>query len=270
MIKQAAVRPSPLAGRWYPETAEQLGWLVDQFLGEPVQVDSPPYGVLAPHAGMNYSGAVAGKAFRYSVGLDVDLVVVVAPSHQLYPAALLSTAHQYFETPLGQIPVATHLIDLLEQKVPLLRVANDREHAIEIELPFLQRTLKKFELVPLAMLEQSWQAAQQLGETLASLVHGRKVLLVASSDLSHFKSEATAKQLDQTLLDAVAAYDPEQVIQLEVEGRGFACGRGAIAAVMVAAQGLGAKNATIVGYGTSGDVSGNKSAVVGYGAALFN
>jgi AmmeMemoRadiSam system protein B len=249
--RETTVRPSPLAGHWYPGNANQLTRMVDDFLGEAVTADKPLYGLLAPHAGLYYSGPVAGKAFRHTYHLDVTTVVIVAPSHHLYPAALLSTAHSHFETPLGYVPVATDLIEALEKNLKLLRVSNDPEHAIEIELPFLQRTLGNFRLLPLALIDQSWPASQKLGEVLAGVIAGEKVLLVASSDLSHFYTQAEANQLDKTLLEAVSAYQPERVIQLDEEGHGFACGRGAIAAVMVAAGQLGATTATIVGYGAA-------------------
>lgn len=264
------VRPSPIAGTWYPGTAKQLTATVEQMMGSPVMPDRPLYGVLVPHAGIRFSGPVAGKAFRYTYGLDVDTVVIVAPSHHHYPHALLSSAHSHFQTPLGQVPVAHDLIDALAEKVTLKRVANDPEHAIEIELPFLQHAVGEFELVPLAMLDQSWVASKALGDAVAEVVVGRKALLVASSDLSHFYHQAEANQLDKVVMDAVDAYDPEGVIRAEEERRGFACGRGAIAAVMVAARQLGATQSQVVGYATSGDVTGDKTRVVGYGAALFN
>ncbi len=270
MSRQLSVRPSPIAGTWYPGTASRLTTTVEEMMGKAAEADPPIYGLLAPHAGIRFSGPVAGKAFRYTYGLECDTVVIVSPSHHHYPASLLSSAHSHFETPLGKVPVAQDLVDTLAERVEVKRIANDPEHAIEIELPFLQRTLGQFELLPLAMLDQTWAASQKLGEALAEIVSDRNVLLVASSDLSHFYQQADAHQLDKVVMDAVAAYDPAGIIRAEEEQRGFACGRGAIAAVMVAAQQLGATNAQVVDYATSGDVTGDMTRVVGYGAALFN
>ncbi|MCB9437508.1 MAG: AmmeMemoRadiSam system protein B [Anaerolineales bacterium] len=266
----ANVRPSPLAGRWYPADASRLTQIIDDYLGEPQPTPDHLYGLLAPHAGLVYSGPVAGRAFRYTIGLKVDTVVIVAPSHHVFPADLLSTAHTHFETPLGQVTIAHDLLHTMMQRIELLQVTKDPEHAVEIELPFLQRTLGAFELLPLVMLDQSWATARLLGETLAEILTGRQALLVASSDLSHFYPQQQANIFDQVILDAVAAYDPAGVIQAEHEARGFACGRGAIAAVMVAAQRLGASQASVVSYATSGDATGDMTRVVGYGAALFN
>lgn len=273
-IQPYSVRPSPIAGRWYPETVTALGAMVNGFMQqqrhEIIQLNTPILGVLAPHAGLRYSGPIAGQAFRYTRDLEVDTVVIVSPSHHRYPSPLLSTAHSHFETPLGQVPIATDIVDILENQLNLLRVANDPEHAIEIELPFLQQTLQDFQLVPLAMIDQSWKAAETLGKLLAHLLKARKTLLVASSDLSHFYTQQEANLLDQVILDAIEAYQPQKIIEADEVGLGYACGRGAIAAVMVAAKELGADTAHVVDYATSGDVSGDFSKVVGYGAALFH
>ncbi|MBI5927927.1 MAG: AmmeMemoRadiSam system protein B [Chloroflexi bacterium] len=268
------VRPSPIAGTWYPGNPDTLTEMVDAFLENPTdqtfRLNAPLRGLLTPHAGMRFSGGVAGKAFRYARGLDVDVVVVISPSHHLFDADLVSTAYTHYETPLGRVPVALDLVDRLAAEIPLGRVAKDPEHAVEIGLPFLQRTLDHFELLPLSMLDQSWRYSEKLGQVLARLLKNRKVLLVASSDLSHFYINETARLLDATILNAVADYHPAEIIQADEQGRGFACGRGAIAAVMVAAKALGATQATIVGYATSGEINHDLSKVVGYGAALFN
>lgn len=275
MNQQAAydVRPSPIAGRWYPGNPATLTETVERYMAAPaekeIMLGKPLRGLLAPHAGIVYSGPVAGQAFRYTRGLDVDIVAIIGPSHYPYEAGLLSTAHSHFETPLGQVLVAHELVNAVDKQVGLLRVRKDPEHAIEIELPFLQQTIEAFELLPLAMLDQRWETAQKLGLALAEVLTGRKALLVASSDLSHFYPQRQANVLDKVVMDAVAAYNPQEVVQADTEGRGFSCGHGAIATVMVAAQALGASEAQVAGYATSGDTSGDMSKVVGYGAALF-
>jgi AmmeMemoRadiSam system protein B len=166
--------------------------------------------------------------------------------------------------------VAHDLLDQINQLVTLEAVRRDPEHSLEIELPFLQRTLGgNFRLIPLALVDQSLEMAEHLGHALGKLLKGQKALLVASSDLSHFYSETIANQLDQTILDAVGAFNPTEVINAEKEGEGFACGRGAIAAVMIAAHDLGATSAQVLNYATSGTITGDFRQVVGYGAAVF-
>jgi AmmeMemoRadiSam system protein B len=265
------VRPSPIAGRWYPADPLRLARSVDDYLD---RASVPPVngrliGVLAPHAGHRYSGPVAGYAFKAVRGLSVDVVALVGPSHYPYDAPIVATAHDAYETPLGLVPVDRAALTALQRTLPIRLVRTDPEHSLEIELPFLQRVLGEFRLIPLALVDQSYALAQRLGQALAELLAGQKALLVASSDLSHFYPQTIARCLDQTVLDAVARFDPAEVIAAEEKGTGFACGRGAIATVMIAARQLGADTAQIVGYATSGDVTGDTSQVVGYGAALF-
>jgi AmmeMemoRadiSam system protein B len=267
------IRPSPIAGRWYPGDPRQLAAAVDEFV---TRAQVPPIpgqliGLLTPHAGHRYSGPVAGHAFRalQNSGLKVDIVVVIGPSHYPYPAPVITSGHDAYETPLGDVPVDRATLETLAHRIPLEQIRRDPEHSLEIELPFLQRTLGDFRLVPLALVDQSLDTAQQVGHALADLLAGENAVLVASSDLSHFYPQALANKLDQVVLDAVAAFDPEQVIQIEEQGRGFACGRAAIAAVMIAARELGADTAQVLNYATSGDVTHDYQQVVGYGAAAF-
>lgn len=264
-------RPSPLAGKWYPASPERLAQSIDAFLDQAdvAPVEGRIVGALAPHAGHRYSGAVAAHAFKRLRGESVDVVAVVGPSHYPYRGPILTTGHDAYSTPLGDVPIARDVLDALRAEVALETVRDDQEHSLEIELPFLQRALGAFQLAPLTLVSQTLATAQSLGAALARALAGRRALLVASSDLSHFYPQGIATQLDAAVLSAIEDFDPAAVIRAEDEGRGFACGRGAIAAVMFAAHALGADTARIVGYATSGDVTGDYSQVVGYGAALF-
>lgn len=270
-IQPHDVRPSSIAGKWYPGDPNQLAQSIDSYIAQAVvpPINGRLVGVLVPHAGHRYSGPVAGYAYKLMRGLQVDVVALVGPSHYPYQGPVISTAHAAYRTPLGDIPVDHDLLRMLRQTVTIEAVHSDPEHSLEIELPFLQRTLNNFRLLPLALVDQSLTVAQKLGRALAGTLQEQKVILVASSDLSHFYPQNIAHELDHNLLDAVAAFDPAAVIQAEEDGTGFACGRGAIAAVMIAAKELGADTAQIIHYATSGDVNHDHSQVVGYGAAVF-
>jgi hypothetical protein len=190
-------------------------------------------------------------------------------------APLLTTGHQAYGTPLGAVPVDGEAVRRLDQILQerlgrgLKPVYNDPEHALEIELPFLQHVLGDFRLLPLMLADQRTHIVETLGRALAEVVRDRRVLFVASSDLSHFYPQARARELDTELLRRVEAFDPQSVMDAEEEGVGFACGRGAIAAVLWATQALGANRASVLHYATSGDVTGDLKAVVGYGAAAI-
>jgi hypothetical protein len=272
------IRPSPIAGQWYPADPRRLAQSVDEYLrvAELPTVKGRVVAIMAPHAGHRYSGPVAGYAFAALRGLEPEVVAVVSPMHYAYFETLLTTAHQAYATPLGQVPVdevGLQAVDsYLEAQLglTLARVSNDPEHSLEIELPFLQRVLKKpFSLLPVMVREHDPRVVRVLGSALAQGLQGRKALLVASTDLSHFYPQKVANQLDAEVLKRVEAFDPLGVLQVEKEGKGFACGRAALAAVLWAAQEMGANEARVIYHATSGDVTGDYDQVVGYGAAVI-
>jgi AmmeMemoRadiSam system protein B len=269
------IRPSPIAGTWYSGNPGDLAKQLDGFIQnvKPVEPSGELVGVIVPHAGHRYSGAVAAHAFRLMRGLAPEIVAVVSPMHTMAPDRLATSGHDAYQTPLGVIPIDTEAVRALnaalEKKygLRLFPLRNDREHSLEIELPFLQRVLGEFRLLPVMILDQRETTAQALGSALSDVLKGKRVLLVGSSDLSHFYPDQTARELDSEMMRRIAAFDPAAVIRAEDEEAGFACGRAAIAAVLWAARGLGADLVTPLAYGNSGDVTGDRSSVVGYGAA---
>jgi AmmeMemoRadiSam system protein B len=195
--------------------------------------------------------------------------------HSYVRGAVLTTAHRAYATPLGPVWVDEGARSALGQalsvaEIDLARVANDTEHSLEIELPFLQVALAgEFKLLPLMLRSQSPLMARQVGEALASVVKDRRVLLVASTDLSHFYPAAMADELDGEMMRRFQAFDPDSLFEAEHSGVGFACGVAAVAAVMAAARELGADSVELLHHSTSGDVTGDRSSVVGYGAAAI-
>lgn len=271
-------RPSPIAGAWYPADPVRLAANIDRYLEacEPVDMVGKVVALMVPHAGHVYSGAVAAYAFKVLSGLPIDLAAVVAPMHYPYPQALLTTAHSAYHTPLGDTPVDQQALSDLDAELVmeigfgLSPVERDPEHSLEIEIPFLQRVLPAgFKLLPVMVRDQSKRTARGLGKSLGHILKGRRAILVASTDLSHFYSQSIANLLDSEILHQVESFDPEEVLKAEEEGRGFACGKAALAAVMWAAKDMGATRAVILHYATSAEVSGDYEQVVGYAAAAF-
>ncbi|HLC03778.1 MAG TPA: AmmeMemoRadiSam system protein B [Anaerolineales bacterium] len=271
------LRPSPIAGTWYPGTPDILTQSVDSQL-EATSVAAPPGEVIAvvvPHAGHRYSGRVAAHAFRCLTGTHPEVVAIVSPLHQPFPAQILTTAHEAYVTPLGPVPVDRELVERFGRELAQLggfrlqSIAHDQEHSLEIELPFLQRTIgSTFRLLPIMLRDQSKPIARAVGRSLAAVLRGSSAILVASSDLSHFYPDSIARRLDGELLARIESFSPDRVLEAEEEGVGFACGRGAIASVLWAAKELGADRVQIVAYANSGDVTGDTESVVGYGAAV--
>jgi AmmeMemoRadiSam system protein B len=278
MVAGLDTRPSSIAGQWYPADPHHLASSVDAYIraAELPALDGEVVAIMTPHAGHRYSGPVAGYAFAALRGLKPDLAAVVSPMHYLAASPLLTSAHAAYLTPLGPVMVdqaacqELNALLLKELNFGLDPVRRDPEHSLEIELPFLQRSLEGgFRLLPVMVRDASERVVRALGQALAQVLRSRKALLVASTDLSHFYPQTVAKGLDGELMRRVEAFDPLGVLRAEEEGVGFACGRAALAAVMWAAQALGANQVRLLNYATSGDVTGDYSQVVGYGAAVM-
>ena len=278
MTTAAKTRPSPIAGIWYPADAARLAEQIDGFLlgaADAEQLEGEPVAVIAPHAGYRYSGRTAGYAFHSVMGRCYDLVVVVSPMHGYHPAEVITTSHQAYATPLGTIEVEQDALQLLASSyeaatgLDVAALANDGEHSLEIELPFLQRSLGgAFKLLPLMVRSISLHVLMGLGRSLATVAKGRKTLLVASTDLSHFYPENTANALDRVMMGHFEAFSPEGVLDAEQRGTGFACGAGAVAAVLWASRFLGANKVKLLHYSNSAEETGDRRSVVGYGAAV--
>jgi AmmeMemoRadiSam system protein B len=267
------LRPSPITGSWYPGSAKTLAASVDGYLNavQLPNLSGEIIAVIAPHAGHVYSGGVAAYAFAAVRDLAPHLVAVLSPFHNLAAYPLLTTRHDAYATPLGSLEVDKQALSELQSwlEIPIAAVAHDREHSLEIELPFLQRALKnEFKLLPLMIRAQEEEAAHELGRALAKTLKNKKALLVASTDLSHFYDQETAARLDREMLRRFEAFNPASIFEAERVGKGFACGHAAVAAMLWAARDLGADKVQVLKYATSGDVTGDYSSVVGYGAAV--
>ena len=267
------IRRSPIAGSWYPGSREALASSVDAQLARASRdVAGDLVALIAPHAGLVYSGPVAAHAYRLLRDRRFDVAVLVGPSHfvgfdgvALYPSG-------GFETPLGIARVDEALGADLVRASPAVKErasAHMREHSLEMQLPFVQRLDPAMTIVPLLMGYQTADTAAALGDALAHVLHGRRTLLVASTDLSHYHDASTATELDAVVLDCVERFEADGLQQALDARPDHACGGGPTVAVMRAARALGATDAVVLNYADSGDVSGDKSSVVGYMAAAL-
>jgi AmmeMemoRadiSam system protein B len=271
------VRPSPIAGTWYEGDPKRLASAVDGYLNAAniPALEGDVVAVISPHAGHRYSGPIAGYAFAPLRDRTFDLVAVISPFHNLAHQPLITTAHQAYSTPLGNVSVDKDALLELDAALKnelgfgISPILHDREHSLEIELPFLQRALTgDFKLLPVMIRAQEPEVALGLGSALAKVLKGKNALLVASTDLSHFYDQQTANALDAEMLQRIESFQPEKIFEAEHTGKGFACGHAAVASVLWAARALGADTVKILHHATSGDVTGDFSQVVGYGAAV--
>ncbi len=267
------IRKAAVAGSWYPGTAAALGAAVDGLLaGAGADVAGEVTALVAPHAGLVYSGPVAAHAYGLLPGRAFDAAVLVGPSHFVAFDGVAIVPEGAFETPFGAVAIDESLSAALLEASPVVGrhdAAHAREHSLEMQLPFLARVAPGLPIVPLVMGAQTDRTVRALAGALARVLKGRRVLLVASSDLSHYHPAPEAAALDRVVIDLVEAFDADGLQEALDRRPEHACGGGPIVAVMRAARALGASDARVLQYADSGDVSGDKSAVVGYLAAAF-
>ena len=276
MRAEGNVRTAAVAGTWYPATAAGLASAVDAHLAVAdrggAAVDGDLAALIAPHAGLIYSGPVAAHAYRLLRGRAFDVVVLVGPSHFVGFEGVAVYPSGGFETPFGLSRIDEDCARAIAAATPIVHeraVAHLREHSLEMQLPFLARVAPNVPIVPLVMGDQTAEAATALGEALAVALRGRKALLIASTDLSHYHDAATAAALDRVAIECIRRFDADGLqAALDVEPH-HACGGGPTVSVMRAARALGARDAAILNYADSGDVSGDKASVVGYLAAAL-
>ena len=269
-----------MAGTWYPAAAAALTRQVEAHLDDaesasrhsapPPDPDADVLALIAPHAGLMYSGPVAAFAYRLLRTRHYDSIILVGPSHYVaFDGASIWPAGA-FDTPLGPLAIDERLSATIRNLCPDLEdrpIAHEREHSLEMQLPFLAVLTQSTPIVPIVMGLQTRHTALTLGDAIADAIQGRRVLLIASSDLSHFHDAVTASQLDARVIDRVEAMDDEGLMMLLETRADHACGGGPMVSVLRAARHLGARPSRVLRDADSGDVSGDKSSVVGYLAA---
>ncbi|MGD8896897.1 MAG: AmmeMemoRadiSam system protein B [Acidobacteriota bacterium] len=272
----ATVRTAAVAGSWYPGTARAITAEVDRYLEGAGEVSAPGrlIALVSPHAGLRYSGPVAACGYGLLRDRSPLTVVLVGPSHREAFAGVAVHAHGAWETPLGQAPIDESLAEaLLEAGSGLFEdaVVHREEHSLEMQMPFLQRLVPELRVVPAMMGTQSRREVDALAVALSRALADREdVVMVASSDLSHFHPADVANREDAVVVEQVSQFDAEALMD-RIEGHhNVACGGGPVVAVMKAARALGADRATVLRYADSGDVAeGDKDRVVGYLSAAL-
>ncbi len=281
-IRAGDIRAPAVAGLFYPDDPAQLRHEVTELLAEaqPEFSNKNIVAAVAPHAGYTYSGPTAAHVFKtlqacYSPPAAErfsPIIVVVAPSHrEAFPFISVFTGQAY-RTPLGEIPIAREFAQALVDSDPMIHAdwrGHRDEHALEVELPFLQVISPDFRLVPVVMGDQDWELCRILGEQLAKISREFSVFILASSDLSHYHSYGEAVEIDERFIRHLQTFNPEALHQALKNEECQACGGGPVVAAMLAAKSLGADTVDILRYQNSGDVTGDHRAVVGYLAATF-
>ncbi|MGH9795301.1 MAG: AmmeMemoRadiSam system protein B [Candidatus Acidiferrales bacterium] len=267
MIRQPAV-----AGRFYPSHPAELAREIDGYLSVDAPL-APPQRVLAcvaPHAGIMYSGSVAGAVYA-----RIELprrMIILCPNHFGVGQRLAIFSSGAWRTPLGDAPVDSERAARLQRACPLLREdaeAHAGEHSLEVQLPFLQRRAPHFRFVPIALATDRFDAIADLGHAIAAVIResasdADPILIIASSDMNHYESDAVTRVKDRKAIDRILALDSRALYDTVRTERISMCGYGPATAMLVAARELGAARAELVRYATSGDVTGDFARVVGY------
>jgi AmmeMemoRadiSam system protein B len=266
-------RKPAVAGSFYPSNSHRLGEMIESFLSE---AQAGPgggiVGLISPHAGYVYSGPVAAYSYR-RLDADVNLAVVLAPSHRArFNGAALLTEGVY-ETPLGSVEIDGTVCGKMTglNYFGTLKEAHELEHSLEVQIPFLQKVLKNFTLVPIIVGTVDLDICRKIGEGIQSALAGeeRKFIIIMSTDLSHYHSYGTAQTMDKRFIDALSTFDEKELDDVLASGKAEACGEGPVLAGMVLCKRLGASKVEILKYANSGDTAGGKDQVVGYLAAAF-
>jgi hypothetical protein len=269
------IRPAAVAGTWYSANADQLAGEVDDYLESAAATPavSNLVALIAPHAGLLYSGPVAAHAYRQLRDRIIDTLVIVGPSHFVAFDGVALYAKGGFATPLGVAEIDDAFASELMAATFVIhedRGSHRREHSLEMQLPFVRRVAPQARIVPLLVGQQTEETATALGEALGRVGHDKSVVLIASTDLSHYENAATARALDTVVLERVEQFDPDGLQAALHTNPHHACGGGPAVAVLRAARALGATRSAVLNYADSGDVSGDKTSVVGYMAAAMS
>lgn len=280
-VMNVDVRRPAVMGQFYPNSKVELKDNIKECfmhsLGPgkipPRNTDEEIFGAIVPHAGYMYSGPVAANTY-YAISSNIpEIVIILGPNHWGIGRSIALAYQRYWETPLGKIEVDKDAVDKLVNMSIIADVdnlAHEKDHCLEVQLPFLQYIYgEEFKILPIIISNQDQETSNKLGNDLSELAKNRKVQILASSDFTHYESQNNAYMKDSELINAICKLDIEKFYSVLEKNNISACGYGAIASVMITVSKLGAKKGKLLKYATSGDITGDKSSVVGYSSIIF-
>ena len=273
------MRRPVVAGTFYPQDKggllSQVEDCLRQVSAKEIGKAGRILGMISPHAGYVYSGGVAGHGFyALSQTAKPQVVVIIGPNHRGVGEAVAISRQDSWETPLGELKADIKLGEEVASRSRFARFddqAHDMEHSVEVQLPFLQYVFPEgVDILPIAMLYQDLEISQDLGKAIASSLSGKQGLILASSDFTHYEPQSVAETKDRKALEAILTLDPPKLAEIVSRESMTMCGPGPVMAMLYAAKGLGATEAHTLCYRTSGDVTGDRSQVVGYASVIVS
>lgn len=267
------IRAPIAAGSFYPGDKNSLRSQVEEYLSNTKDLNIENIKALvAPHAGYVYSGQVAAHAYKQIDGKSYDTAFVIAPSHSEFFDFNSIYSGDGYKTPLGTLNIDKEKAEILEEKSNTVKFStsgHNDEHSLEVQLPFIQVALGNIPIVPIVIGNQDYKNSKSLGDAIGSSFSKENILVIASTDLSHYHSYDQAVFLDEEVKKLIEDYDIEKLAE-EFTGKNIEmCGGGPVIAAMAAAKSMNADSSRVLDYKNSGDVIGDKSAVVGYLSAIF-
>jgi AmmeMemoRadiSam system protein B len=274
------IRTPAVAGMFYPGEKNELKESIKESFTHkfgpgktpPSKIKKKIYGIICPHAGYMYSGPIACHSF-YAISSDLpELFVIIGPNHWGIGSNVATMKDSKWKTPLGEVEVDSETaveISKLSDVIEIDSFSHSREHSLEVQIPILQEISSNFKIVPIALINQTKEVAFQIGAIIAKIAKKKRLMIVGSSDFTHYEPNEFAHEQDTALIEPILKLDVDKFYEVLQERNVSACGYGAIASTMVACKNLGATKGELLKYATSGDVTGDTSSVVGYGSIIF-
>ena len=275
------VRTPAVSGTFYPDDEKELKNLIHDCFIHPIGPGKIPtadsnrkiYGVICPHAGFVYSGPVACHSFYAISSSTSNLAIMVGPNHYGIGQNVASMIDAGGKTPLGLVEIDSESALELREDLDIMEFdsfSHSKEHSIEVQVPMLQEIFsREMKILPISLINQEQKIATQVGTAIAKIAEKKDALLIGSSDFTHYEENEFAHRQDLALIEPILKLDVDEFYKVLYERKVTACGFGAIAATMIASKELGATEGKLLKYATSGDVSGDKSSVVGYASIIF-
>jgi hypothetical protein len=272
-ILSQSIRKPVFSGKFYPSNPNDLSKMVEEFLNKTQiqEIKGEIKGIIAPHAAYVYSGEVAAYSYKLIQGKNYETVIIIAPTHNYGFYGCSIYPYGYYKTPLGYVKIDEVLAKEIMKNsgfdyIPKIHIP---EHSIEVQIPFIQKVLPAAKIVPIIMGYQRKNTIKKLAKALTNSIRGKKVLIIASTDMSHYHSKKKANQIDQNTISLLKAYKCGTLIRKIERGAGIMCGGGPVVSMLLAIKSLGRPEVKILKYGDSADAGGPPSKVVGYLAAAI-
>jgi len=274
------IRTPAVAGMFYPGEKNKLTKLIkDCFLHKFGPGENPPkksekkiFGVICPHAGYVYSGPIACNSVFSISSQSPDLFIIIGPNHWGIGRSVATMKDCKWQTPLGEVEVDSESADKISKLSKIIEsdyFSHTREHSLEVQIPILQNTFSNFKILPISLINQSKEIAQDVGLAIAKIAMEKNAMIIGSSDFTHYEPNEFAHEQDMALIEPILEMDVDKFYDVLQKRKVTACGYGAIASTIIACKELGATKGELRRYATSGDITGDTSSVVGYGSIVF-